>query len=87
MALRVAIVGATGNVGRELFNIMDERNFPADKVHAVASRRSIGRKCSYGDKTILYLDSYDQPRAVSHTYLELVKGTKPEQHTKFCQVY
>lgn len=56
MALRVAIVGATGNVGRELFNIMDERDFPADKVHAVASRRSIGRKCSYGDKTILCED-------------------------------
>ena len=52
MALRVAIVGATGNVGRELFNIMDERNFPADKVHAVASRRSLGRKCSYGDQTV-----------------------------------
>ncbi len=61
MALRVAIVGATGNVGRELFNIMDERNFPADKVHAVASRRSLGRKCSYGDKTILCeaLDDFD----------------------------
>ncbi|MEM7638412.1 MAG: aspartate-semialdehyde dehydrogenase [Pseudomonadota bacterium] len=56
MALRVAVVGATGNVGRELFNIMDERNFPADKVHAVASRRSLGRKCSYGDKTILCED-------------------------------
>jgi aspartate-semialdehyde dehydrogenase len=52
MALRVAIVGATGNVGRELLNIMDERDFPADKVHAVASRRSLGRKCSYGDRTI-----------------------------------
>ncbi|MEM8615763.1 MAG: aspartate-semialdehyde dehydrogenase [Pseudomonadota bacterium] len=52
MALRVAIVGATGNVGRELFNIMDERAFPADKVHALASRRSLGRKCSYGDKTL-----------------------------------
>lgn len=56
MALRVAVVGATGNVGRELFNIMDERNFPADKVHAVASRRSLGRKCSYGDKTIVCED-------------------------------
>lgn len=56
MALRVAIVGATGNVGRELFNIMDERNFPADKVHAVASRRSVGRKCSYGDKTLVAED-------------------------------
>ena len=52
MSLKVAIVGATGNVGRELFNIMDERNFPADTVHAVASRRSLGRKCSYGDRTL-----------------------------------
>lgn len=56
MALRVAIVGATGNVGRELLNIMDERDFPADKVHAVASRRSLGRKCSYGDKTVICED-------------------------------
>ncbi|MEO1303957.1 MAG: aspartate-semialdehyde dehydrogenase [Pseudomonadota bacterium] len=61
MALRVAVVGATGNVGRELLNIMDERDFPADKVHAVASRRSVGRKCSYGDRTILCedLESFD----------------------------
>ena len=56
MSLRVAVVGATGNVGRELFNIMDERNFPATKVHAVASRRSLGKKCSYGDKTLLAED-------------------------------
>eukprot|EP00903_Cladosiphon_okamuranus_P002691 g2689.t1 len=56
MALRVAVVGATGNVGRELFNIMDERNFPADKVHAVASRRSLGRKCSYGERTVICED-------------------------------
>lgn len=56
MSLRVAVVGATGNVGRELFNIMDERNFPASKVHAVASRRSLGRKCSYGDKTLICED-------------------------------
>ena len=56
MALRVAVVGATGNVGRELFNIMDERDFPADKVHAVASRRSLGRKCSYGDRTVVCED-------------------------------
>ncbi len=61
MALRVAVVGATGNVGRELFNIMDERDFPANKVHAVASRRSLGRKCSYGDKTLRCedLESFD----------------------------
>ncbi|MEL7545839.1 MAG: aspartate-semialdehyde dehydrogenase [Pseudomonadota bacterium] len=52
MSLSVAVVGATGNVGRELFNILDERRFPADKVYAVASRRSLGRKCSYGDTTL-----------------------------------
>lgn len=56
MSLRVAVVGATGNVGRELFNILDERRFPADKVYAVASRRSLGRKCSYGDATLLCED-------------------------------
>lgn len=56
MSLRVAVVGATGNVGRELFNILDERRFPADKVYAVASRRSLGRKCSYGDTTLLCED-------------------------------
>ena len=56
MSLKVAVVGATGNVGRELFNILDERRFPADKVHAVASRRSLGRKCSYGDTTLVCED-------------------------------
>lgn len=61
MALRVAVVGATGNVGRELLNIMDERTFPANKVHAVASRRSVGRKVSYGDTTLACedLESFD----------------------------
>ena len=53
MSIRVAVVGATGNVGRELFNILDERAFPAAKVHAIASRRSLGRKISYGDKTLV----------------------------------
>lgn len=52
MAIRVAVVGATGNVGREIFNILDERKFPVSKIHAVASRRSVGRKCSFGDKTL-----------------------------------
>ena len=56
MALRVAIVGATGNVGRELLNILDERKFPADQVYAVASRKSQGRKCSYGDRTLICKD-------------------------------
>jgi aspartate-semialdehyde dehydrogenase len=49
MPLRIAIVGATGNVGQEMMNILEERMFPADAVHAVASRRSKGRAVSYGD--------------------------------------
>ncbi len=52
MALRVAVLGATGNVGREMLNILDERLFPADEVIAVASRRSKGVEVSYGDKTL-----------------------------------
>ena len=52
MALRVAIVGATGNVGKELLAILDERDFPADIVHAIASRRSKGREVSLGDRTL-----------------------------------
>ncbi len=52
MGTRIAVVGATGNVGRELLNILDERLFPADEVYAVASRRSIGKEVSYGDRTL-----------------------------------
>lgn len=52
MALRVAVVGATGNVGQEMLNILQERHFPADEVIAIASRRSIGRTVSYGDKEL-----------------------------------
>lgn len=52
MATRIAVVGATGNVGQELLNILAERAFPADEVFAVASRRSKGREVSFGDRTI-----------------------------------
>lgn len=52
MGLRVAVVGATGNVGREMMSILDERLFPADEVIALASRRSVGVEVSYGDKTL-----------------------------------
>ena len=52
MGYRVAVVGATGNVGREVLNILAERNFPADEVFALASSRSIGREISYGDKVL-----------------------------------
>ncbi len=53
MGYRVAVVGATGNVGREFLQIMAERNFPADEVVALASERSVGREVSYGEDQIL----------------------------------
>src|SRR5499425_1486804 len=52
MGYKVAVVGATGNVGREMLDILAERRFPADEVIAVASRRSQGVDVSFGDKTL-----------------------------------
>src|ERR671937_983738 len=52
MGYKGAVVGATGNVGREMLNILDERKFPADEVVALASRRSVGVEVSYGDRTL-----------------------------------
>src|SRR4051812_47075949 len=52
MGYRVAVVGATGNVGREMLNILEEVNFPVEKIHALASRKSIGVKVSYGDREV-----------------------------------
>ena len=52
MGYRVAVVGATGNVGREMLNILAERQFPADEVVALASRKSLGTKVSFGDETL-----------------------------------
>ena len=47
MGFKVAVVGATGNVGREMLDILEERGFPADEVVALASRRSQGIEVSY----------------------------------------
>jgi aspartate-semialdehyde dehydrogenase len=52
MGYTVAVVGATGNVGREMLNILEELDFPVDKMHAVASRKSKGVEVSWGDRTI-----------------------------------
>jgi aspartate-semialdehyde dehydrogenase len=52
MGYKVAVVGATGNVGREMLAILAERTFPADEVVALASRRSIGTEVSFGDKIL-----------------------------------
>ena len=61
MGYKVAVVGATGNVGREMLNILAEREFPADEVVALASTRSIGTEVSFGDATLKCqaLDHYD----------------------------
>ena len=52
MGYKVAVVGATGNVGREMLNILAEREFPVDEVFALASRRSMGIEVSFGDRTL-----------------------------------
>jgi aspartate-semialdehyde dehydrogenase len=61
MGYKVAVVGATGNVGREMLAILAERAFPADEVVALASRRSQGSEISFGDRILKAktLDTYD----------------------------
>ena len=61
MGYKVAIAGATGNVGREMLSVLSERGFPADEVVALASRRSQGTEVSFGDRTLKVkaLDTYD----------------------------
>ena len=52
MGYRVAVVGATGNVGREMMNILEEVDFPVDEIHAIASRKSKGVEVAFGDRTL-----------------------------------
>ena len=61
MGFKVAVVGATGNVGREMLEILAERAFPADEVVAIASRKSQGVEVTYGEKTLKVkaLEHYD----------------------------
>ena len=61
MAYKVAVVGATGNVGREMLNVLVQRDFPVSEVVALASTRSIGTEVSFGDHTLKVkaLDYYD----------------------------
>jgi aspartate-semialdehyde dehydrogenase len=62
MGYKVAVVGATGNVGREMLQTLYERDFPADQVVALASERSLGRKVSFGEREpleVLSLADYD----------------------------
>ncbi|HEV8678190.1 MAG TPA: aspartate-semialdehyde dehydrogenase [Stellaceae bacterium] len=59
MGFNVAVVGATGNVGREMLTVLAERNFPADEVVALASSRSVGREVSFGEDDILKVEALD----------------------------
>ncbi len=65
MSYNIAIVGATGNVGRELLEILADREFPVNDVFAIASRRSLGTEVSFGDKTLKCedLEQFDFSRA------------------------
>ncbi len=61
MGYKVVVVGATGNVGREMLNILAERQFPVDEIAALAARKSLGTEVSFGDKTLKTkdLDTFD----------------------------
>ena len=61
MGYRVVIAGATGNVGREMLNILSERHFPVDEIAVLASRKSMGSEVSFGEKTLKTkdLDTFD----------------------------
>ena len=56
MGYKIVVVGATGNVGREMLNILSERQFPVDEIAALASRRSLGTEVSFGDQTLITKD-------------------------------
>ena len=73
MGFKVAVVGATGNVGREMLGILAERKFPADEVVALASRKSMGVEVSFGDKT-LKCKALEQLRLLRHRHLPDVGG-------------
>src|SRR5437868_15502259 len=61
MAYKIAVIGATGNVGREMLNVLVQRQFPVSEVVALASTRSVGTEVSFGDSILKVkaLDYYD----------------------------
>jgi aspartate-semialdehyde dehydrogenase len=59
MGYNVAVVGATGVVGREILQILAERQFPVDNVYALASRKSLGREVSFGDNKVLKITALE----------------------------
>jgi aspartate-semialdehyde dehydrogenase len=91
MGYKVAIVGATGNVGREMLSILAERGFPADEVVALASRRSVGVEVSYGErvlkvKALEHHDFADTDLCLMSAGSEISKEWSPKIAAKGCVV-
>ncbi len=91
MGITVAVVGATGMVGQEVLAILAERMFPADEVHALASRNSLGREVSYGDKTLkcqdlAQYDFADTTIAIFAAGGDVAKEYAPQAAAKDCIV-
>lgn len=91
MGYRVAVVGATGNVGREILNILEERVFPIDKIYAVASSRSVGRDVVFGDqnikvKALEYFDFAKADLAMFSAGAEVAKQWAPKAAAAGCVV-
>lgn len=59
MSNNIAVVGATGNVGRNVLKVLAERSFPADNIYALASKNSVGKEVSYGENESLVVDSVE----------------------------
>ena len=59
MGIKVAVVGATGAVGREMLQTLEERSFPSDEIIALASSKSIGKEVSYGEDRSLKVQGLD----------------------------
>ena len=59
MTYNIAVVGATGAVGREMLQTLSERNFPINNIHALASKSSIGKEVSFGDNKVLKIKPVD----------------------------
>jgi len=91
MGFNVAVVGATGNVGRELLNVLAEREFPVENVYALASRRSIGREVMFGETPLKCsdLERFDFSKAdicLMSAGSEVSKTFSPKIGAKGCVV-
>ena len=75
MGYRVAVVGATGNVGREMLSILEELKFPVDKIHAIASRKSIGLEVEFGARILKCQDVEQFDFSTVDLVLMSVSGT------------